>query len=167
MKEIAFINTLPKAPDMNDSVDFDKDADNFVKALVPFSKELNELIKDLNTLSASLFELNAEMISYNDLTLKQNTLKLENLRKDLQNTLENEAKKRIQDFTNDCLQAIEAKGYEMIQRLNDNDKGADYVAISYILAHSLSTERFIMEKGLIKLSLNEETNLILKGFKNE
>ncbi|UTS64566.1 hypothetical protein K4E85_06680 [Campylobacter coli] len=71
MNKISFINTLPKAPDMANPVDFDKDANNFVNALVPFSKEINDFIKDINILSASLIELNSNMISYTNLALEQ------------------------------------------------------------------------------------------------
>lgn len=88
MNKISFINTLPKAPDMANPVDFDKDANNFVNALVPFSKEINDFIKDINILSASLIELNSNMISYTNLALEQidsktniNILKIENLQR--------------------------------------------------------------------------------------
>ncbi|ECP9346082.1 TPA: hypothetical protein ACIK0B_000511 [Campylobacter jejuni] len=166
MNKISFINTLPKAPDMANPVDFDKDANNFVNALVPFSKELNDFIKDINILSASLIELNSNMISYTNLALEQidsktniNILKIENFCKDFQNVLEQKAKERLKEFTDECLTIVENKGYEMIERLNDNGVGADYIAISQSLAHSLSLERFIMERGFIKLRKEEALNL--------
>ncbi|HDZ5006187.1 TPA: hypothetical protein RTG46_001392 [Campylobacter jejuni] len=166
MNKISFINALPKAPDMNNPVDFDKDANNFVNALVPFSKELNNFIKDINILSASLLELNSNMTSYADLALNKidsrtniNILKIEIFCKEFQNALEEKAKKRLQDFTEECLQVVENKGYEMIERLNDNGAGADYIAISQSLAHSLSLERFIMERGFVKLRKEEALNL--------
>lgn len=166
MNKISFINTLPKAPDMANPVDFDKDANNFVNALVPFSKELNDFIKDINILSASLIELNSNMISYTNLALEQNDsktniniLKIENFCKDFQNVLEQKAKERLKEFTDECLNIVENKGYEMIERLNHNGVGADYIAISQSLTHSLSLERFIMERGFIKLRKEEALNL--------
>lgn len=166
MKINISITELPKAPDISDPVDFDKDADKFVRALVHFSKELNDFIKDVNILSTSLNQLNSNMVSYTDLALNQidsktnlNILKVENFFKDFQNTLEEKAKKGLQDFTDECLQVIENKGFEIIERLNDNGAGADYIAISQSLAHSLSLERFIMERGLIKLRKEENLNL--------
>ncbi|MFY4691095.1 hypothetical protein ACOTVD_08660 [Campylobacter jejuni] len=166
MNKISFINTLPKAPDMANPVDFDKDANNFVNALVPFSKEINDFIKDINILSASLIELNTNMISYADLALEQidsktniNILKIENFCKDFQNVLEQKAKERLKEFTDECLAIVENKGYEMIERLNDNGIGSDYIAISQSLAHGLSLERFIMERGFIKLRKEEALNL--------
>ncbi|EJO7217484.1 hypothetical protein NUC40_000445 [Campylobacter jejuni] len=166
MNKISFINTLPKAPDMANPVDFDKDANNFVNALVPFSKEINDFIKDINILSASLIELNSNMISYTNLALEQidsktniNILKIENFCKDFQNVLEQKAKERLKEFTDECLTIVENKGYEMIEILNDNGVGADYIAISQSLTHSLSLERFIMERGFIKLRKEEALNL--------
>ncbi|ELP9403843.1 hypothetical protein QTN04_000636 [Campylobacter coli] len=166
MNKISFINTLPKAPDMANPVDFDKDANNFVNALVPFSKEINDFIKDINILSASLIELNSNMISYTNLALEQidsktniNILKIENFCKDFQNVLEQKAKERLKEFTDECLTIVENKGHEMIERLNDNGVGADYIAISQSLTHSLSLERFIMERGFIKLRKEEALNL--------
>ncbi|PVX09988.1 hypothetical protein, partial [Campylobacter jejuni] len=134
--------------------------------LVPFSKEINDFIKDINILSASLIELNSNMISYTNLALEQidsktniNILKIENFCKDFQNVLEQKAKERLKEFTDECLTIVENKGNEMIERLNDNGVGADYIAISQSLTHSLSLERFIMERGFIKLRKEEALNL--------
>ncbi|EAI2149072.1 hypothetical protein KY417_001158 [Campylobacter jejuni] len=166
MKKISFVNELPKAPDINNPVDFDKDANNFVNALIPFSKEINNFIKDINTLGAFLIELNQNTISYTDLILEQidsktnsNILKIENDCKEFQNILEEKSKKRLENFLNECLKVIEDKGYEMIERLNDNALGADYIALSQNLAHNLSLERFIMERGFIKLRKEQALNL--------
>lgn len=45
MNKISFINTLPKAPDMANPVDFDKDANNFLMRLFLFQKRLMILLK--------------------------------------------------------------------------------------------------------------------------
>ena len=156
------ITPLPKAPDMANPIEFDKDADKFVRAQIVFSNELNNFIKEANALSAFLGELDKDLRIFSELSteeLKSQTslsiLKIENFCKDFQVALEDKAKQRLTAFADECIQNIENKGYEMLERLNDNGVGADYIALAQNLAHNLNLEKFLMQRGFIRLRSDE------------
>ncbi|TDJ81485.1 hypothetical protein [Campylobacter volucris] len=155
------INQLPKTPNLENPIDFDKHADAFVRSLNPFGEELNELVKQINEVSFFVDQKSNELINFiklklEEIKLKSNEEKLNLL--EYSKELENVIFKHAQDKTKEVLSIINEKGYEIIERLNDNCLGADYLALSQSLAHNISIERFLWESNVIKLSQKDISN---------
>lgn len=156
------LSKFDKPPTTQDPQSFNERADKFLEHLPIFKDEINQVISEINTFSSNANKELKELSVYieqniNQIEERTNNGKLALLKyaKDLEKTL----KIHAQNITDECLTIVENKGYEMIERLNDNGVGADYIAISQSLAHSLSLERFIMEKGFIKFRKEEVLNL--------
>ncbi|AJC87794.1 hypothetical protein [Campylobacter insulaenigrae] len=155
------INKLPKAPNLENPIDFDKHADIFVRSLNPFGDELNELAQQINEVSFFVEQKSDELVNFiklrlEEIKLKSNEEKLNLL--EYSKELENVILKHTQDKTKEVLNIIDEKGYEIIERLNDNCLGADYLALSQSLAHNISIERFLWESNIIKLSQKDISN---------
>ncbi|EAJ1254836.1 hypothetical protein A0Y59_06580 [Campylobacter lari] len=170
---ITKISQLPSPPDLENPIDFDKQADAFVRSLNPFGKELNSLSKEINELSEFISQKSDELVSFINLKLEEidleaneEKLKLLKYAKELEQALF----LHTQDKTEELLSLIDEKGFEIIERINDNCLGADYTALSQSLAHNISIERFLWESNMIKLSQKEIPNneqLIIEVLNNK
>ncbi|TKX30648.1 hypothetical protein [Campylobacter estrildidarum] len=158
MKITIHISDLPKAPNMQEPVNFDAEADRFVAALPPFGKELNALIEELNGFIAFIQSSSENIQNMSNLffeDIKKERIdtifeiELESF-KIKQKTL-NTTKLEFEKYTNECIERINSQKFSALQTIQDNESGADYIAICQNIAHVISLERHLFENNLIKL----------------
>ncbi|TEY00361.1 hypothetical protein [Campylobacter sp. US33a] len=168
MKQIdAFISPLPPAPDLENPLNFDEMADKFVRAMDPFGKEANALAQQMNELALETDNRAHSALGAINETIKSAIVELEKKGAEISLELNNtknlslnelrakkeeliiKAELEINTLSQNAISQITKHTNEQIQKIIDNGGGNDYQEDSQILAHLISFERVLIEKGVI------------------
>lgn len=175
MREInARITPLPPAPNKANPITFDELADKFVQALLPFGEEINALSLDIQNFSNEFEEVINNQVAQVQTTYQAALVNIQKLRLDtlkaffdakfdavrlLQSSNENTLEKQSSELfklTEELKERLSAQTAASLESIQQNaDTGADYVALSENISHTLSIERVLIQADIIKPSYEE------------